>query len=247
MIKQTLLVGLTFCLLLGVTACSQRGDETEVSNRLLSVQESSEIEQQSSKDESDIEVEYFTVPPMNEDQQKYYDEYVNPLLTTALLMNDWTHENFADLAAEQDGTLHGIFLIYAFEDIIGQDEMQDLWQKYNADFPAQIVEDVLLARFPFEVNQLHEILSQYYNADTKTYYYDGGRGGGNIEGAVTAVRTEGDYVYLDYALFTGFSGVNELPTSYIYKTPGVLTLKQDFENNYLYWSVDVSEQVETIA
>lgn len=193
----------------------------------------------------ELQYDFFTVPVMDAEQQSYYDGYLSRIIYTSLLMRDWNSTDYSALAVDPiDLGSTGSFLIMAFEDITGKDEMQRLFREYDSYFPADLIEGALLEYFPFTADQLHEILSYHYRADTNTYYYDGGRGGGPIEGAVTGIRAAGDFIYLDYEIFTGFSGMDEPPTTYLYKTPGVLTLRQKPDGSYLYYAVKVEEHEE---
>ena len=192
----------------------------------------------------ELQYDFFTVPEMSAVQQEYYDGYLRQLIYSSLLMRDWSDQDYSALAVDHAGSSFANYLILAFEDIVGSDEMQKLFTEYNGDFPASVIEDVLLPRFPFTTSQLHEILAYHYRADTNTYYYEGGRGGGPIEAAITGVRTQGEFVYLDYEVFNGYSGLDEIPATYLYKTPGVLTLRRNADGSYRYYAVDVGEQEE---
>jgi hypothetical protein len=133
----------------------------------------------------------------------------------------------------------------AYEDIVGQDEMTRVWEEYGTSIPAGVIESVLLDRFSFTAEQLHEILSNYYSAETNTYFYEGGRGGGPREVAVVDIREEADgLVRLDYEFYIGESGLDNPSTSYQYKIPGVLTLTPKEDGSYRYRSVDTGEEIE---
>lgn len=186
---------------------------------------------------------WFYVPPMDAEEQQYYDDYIRPLIYNGMLMASWSNEDYTNISAAQGGANEGSPLIMAFEDIVGEDTMQTLWTENSGNLPGKDVEEVLLERFPFSVEQLHEILAACYDEQTNTYAYSGGRGGGPVEGAVISVESSGDYVYLSYEVFTGYSGIDEEPASYLYKRPGILTIKK-YGDAYRYWSVEAGEEIE---
>lgn len=190
-------------------------------------------------------VKFFIAPTMTDEQQAFYTDYVGKLAYSVLLLIDWSGDEFASISYEPSGAFTGSYLILAFEDIVGYDEMKKLFERYNGKFPAEVVEEVLLKYFPFTVEQLHEILAYHYKADTNTYYYEGGRGGGPAETAVVSVSHEADgSVRLGYEFYNGYSGLDYTPDSYQYKTPGVVTLKPNAGGGYKIWSVEVGEQIE---
>lgn len=190
-------------------------------------------------------INFFLVPEMTAEQQSYFTDYVEKLLYSGLLIVDWSMDDYSSIMGEQIDRLEN-YMIFAFEDIIGTDEMQKLFNEYNGIFPAPVIEDVLLERFPFTAGQLREILSHIYDAQTNTYHYEGGRGGGPIEAAVTYIdrfsENGQEFLRLTYELYTGYSGLDYTPSSYNYKRPGVLTLIQNSGNDYKYWSVEVGEE-----
>ncbi|MEG1971513.1 MAG: hypothetical protein RR315_00035, partial [Oscillospiraceae bacterium] len=103
-----------------------------------------------------------------------------------LLTRDWSSENYAALLPTTGDPAD--YLLLAFEDIMGQEKMQPLWDEYHGKFPEKLVEDVLLMRFSFTPTQLHEILASYYKPNEKIYAYEGGRGGGQVECGVTKTK-----------------------------------------------------------
>ncbi|MEM1483741.1 hypothetical protein V6615_02560 [Oscillospiraceae bacterium PP1C4] len=242
-IKKRLIALLSSMIVLNLAACQVQSTPSSSQSELQSCQ--SEFDSIPSKSEAEIQA--FTVPNMNDEQRKYNEQYLYPILVTGLLIRDWSTQDYSSISADPSGASNGSYLILAFEDMVGKNEMQKLWERYNGKFPEQIVEDVLLSHFPFTVEQLHEILSYHYKADEKLYYYEGGRGGGPIDCAVTNVKSESDgSVKVEYAIFSGY--YDEASTAekeaYLYKTPGTLTLQPTNTDRYLYWSVDVGEEVE---
>lgn len=186
---------------------------------------------------------FFTVPAMTEKQQACYDVYIEPIFYSGLLMRNWSPGEAGELMDDPSGASNGNCMMLAFEDIKGE-EMQALWKSYEGRFPAEMVEEVLLARFSFPAEQLREILSYHYRPDEGVYYYEGGRGGGPIEGAVTGFHAEGDLLILNYVSCSGFSGLDEEPMSYFYQMSGRLTLKKGADGGFRYWSVEVGEERE---
>ncbi len=201
---------------------------------------------QQTPENNEYGVKFFVVPEMTAEQQAFCTDYVEKLLYSGMLLYEWNSDNYSSISKEAGGASHGSDLMLAFEDIIGQDEMQKLFQQYDGNFPAETVEDVLLKYFPFTAKELHEVLSYHYNAETNTYQYDGGRGGGPIAAAVVNVRPEiNGPLRLDYEVYSGYSGLDYTPDSYMYKTPGVLVLAPDLNGGYRYLFVeDVGETVE---
>lgn len=187
----------------------------------------------------------FDVPAMNEEQQKFYDLYVEQLLHSSMLLNSWSVTETSALSADPSGAKNGSLLMLAFEDIVGGDEMQKLWKQYDGKFPEETVEDVL-SIFPYSTEQLHDILANHYDAAEKVYNYEGGRGGGPIECAVTGVKTLDDQsVKVTYAVFTGYddeatiAGGNK-EEMYTSRSDGTLTLKPEADGGYSYLSVLVN-------
>ena len=200
--------------------------------------------------DSEYGIEFFFVPDMTEEQDLYYTDYVGKLLYSGLLNTNWSVDDYSSLVEEIDGLGYGIgyVLLFAYEDIIGPDAMQKLFNEYNGVFPAGVIEDVLLIRFPFTAEQLHEILSNHYDVETDTYRYESVRGGEPIEAAVTDVNEFSEngqlFIRLSYEIYTGYSGLDYELNTYNYKTPGVLTLKQNVFGGYTFWSVEAGEQIE---
>lgn len=261
MLKKYIAIGILLCLIIHITACSPSNENqnsniessSDLSDASSIVSEdtvSTPVPESESEPISEPEVDelydLFTVPEMTDEQQQYYDNYIIPLIYNGMLMVDWSNENYSNISTAPSGASQSNNLIMAFEDIIGQDEMQKIWQEHGTSIPADIIETVLLKRFAFTAQQLHEIMYSCYDAANNKYNYEGGRGGGPIEGAVVDVRAEGDELYLSYELFTGFSGLDEEPATYFYKIPGVLMLKKS-DNDFRYYSVDADENVEAQA
>lgn len=196
-------------------------------------------------DEADM-YDWFYVPSMDDEQKGYYDIYITPLIYNGMLMLNWSDTEYANISIAPNGASQSNNLIMAYEDIVGQDVMQKLWKEHDENLPAEDVESVLLERFPFTKEQLHEIMYSCYNEATKTYTYGGGRGGGPIEAAITRVEEDGEFVQLSYEVFTGYSGLDQAPASYLYKTSGTLTLKKGTDP-YRYWAVRVEEEIEAEA
>jgi len=192
---------------------------------------------------NELGIDLFVVPDMTGEQLSFYADYVRKLLSSGLLIVDWSVEDYSALVGEQIGRL-GNYMIFAFEDITGYEEMRKLFDEYEGVFPAGVIEDVLLARFPFSAEQLRRILYHLYDADTNTYHYEGGRGGGPIDGAVVDVNADGEFVRLSYELFTGYSGLDIEPDTYLFKRPGVLTLKQNPDGSHMFWSVETGDMIE---
>ena len=190
--------------------------------------------------------DWFSTPEMTPEQQRYYDTYINPLVYNGLLFASWSSEDYANISTAPSGASQSQSLMMAFEDLVGQEKMEKLWEIHGGDLPAETVESVLLERFPFTREQLHEILHACYRPQTNTYVYEGGRGGGPIEAAVVYLEEEGAFLHLDYVLFTGYSGLDREPALYLYQTPGRLTLKKQGEP-YLYWAVEVGQEIEAAA
>ena len=232
-----------FCLSLLLGACSPAAPPLESAP---SAQPESSSGKSVDEQQTDDEYDWFYVPAMTNEQQNYYAEYLRPLIFNGMLMLDWSIEEYSNISTAPSGANNSNNLIMAFEDIVGQTEMQKLWEVHEENLPAEAVETVLLERFPFTQEQLHEILYACYNPKTNVYTYAGGRGGGPIEGAVTAIKADGEFVFVSYELFTGYSGLDEEPASYLYKISGTLTLKQT-ESAYQYWSVKLDDNVEAQA
>lgn len=259
--KTTKILALVLALLLAVSfaSCGNRSNNTSGGNTSTTPPQSSsappaELRQSESNPSNEVQtpsnnelgIELFIVPDMTSEQQSYYTDYVGKLVYSGMLIIDWSADDYSSLVEEQAGLGYGIgyVLLFAFQDIIGQDAMQKLFDEYNGIFPAGVIEDILLIRFPFTAEQLHEILSNHYDAETETYHYESGRGGGPIEAAVVDAAIDGDFIRLYYELFNGYSGLDIEPNTYLYKTPGILTLKQNMFGGYTFWSVEVGEQIE---
>lgn len=128
--------------------------------------------------------------------------------------------------------------------------MNRLFEEYDGNFPEQLIEEYLLAAFPFTAEQLHEILAYHYDPAEKVYHYEGGRGGGPIAGAVTAVRTlAGGFVELDYEMLAGYydERSTEEKEAYLIKRTGTLTLAAAPNGGYRYWSVDYQNEIQLEA
>ena len=247
---RTMIIILSALLILAFVGCSLKdsnGTSSLESNSAPSTEqtqsESNPSNEIQSPSNNELGIDLFVVPDMTDEQQAYCTDYVNKLLYSGLLIVNWSVDDYSSLVGEQIGRL-GNYMMYAFEDIKGQDGMQKLFDEYKGIFPAGVIEDILLIRFPFTAEQLHEILSDIYHAETNTYHYEGGRGGGPIGAAVVGVDDSGEFVRLNYEIYSGYSGLDIESETFAYKLPGVLTLKQNVFGGYTFWSVEVGEQIE---
>lgn len=192
---------------------------------------------------------FFTVPEMDKEQQAIYDESVKPLLLTGLLINSWSVEDFSAISFIPE-TSSGSALIFAYEDIVGQEQMRALWDKYGTNLPASEIEPLLLARFPFTREQLHQILSNYYRPDLDIYEYESGRGGGPVEAAVTGIEAgENGTLMVDYAVYAGYSDEFTTPEhdAYLIRTSGTLTLIPGEDGAIRCHSVKVNERLDFMS
>jgi hypothetical protein len=249
--KTAILAIFTAFLLLTFTACSNSdaSDNPDKYHNTSSLQNDNLTgtmpEEEQTPENNEYGIKFFVVPEMSDEQQTFYTDYVEKLLYSGMLLYDWSGADYSSISKEAGGASNASDLMLAFEDIIGMDKMQKLFEQYDGDFPADVVKEVLPKYFPFTIDDLHEILSYHYNAETNIYHYEGGRGGGPIAAAVVNIRPEiNGPLHLDYEVYSGYSGLDYTPDSYQYKRPGVLTLAPDLEGGYKYLLVEVGEEIE---
>ena len=231
-----ILVAIAF--LLGCQSIEQNGTFIEYNGEDFYSNEELNVESDSTdqpKYEPVSDSEPFQLPEMTEEQQYFYNEYVRTMLFNSMLIFDWSQENYRhDPDTPPWASLAGN-LMFAFEDIIGQDAMSEIWETRGINIPAEIVEEVLLRYFPFTVEQIREMLYLIYDEENNVYVYSGGRGGGPRAGVVTNVERQGEFVKLSYEIYTPSIGGSVVDTLWI---SGILTLKE-IDDRFMYWSVSV--------
>lgn len=200
-----------------------------------------EIPEPESREEEAI----FFVPEMTDDQNNYYENCVRPILFSSILFEDWSAEDFTSLMPDNNN--RGYNLLFAFEDTVGPEKMQELRAEHGENLPANQVDKVLLARFPFSREQLREILANAYDAESDVYKYGDGRGGGPIEAAVTDVSVlEDGKVRLTYEVFTVYIDTIEGKDGYSEKTVGTMVV-EPYAESYRILSVNALELHQSVT
>ena len=178
----------------------------------------------------------FQLPEMTEEQRHFAEQYLNRLLWNNMLLFDWSAEDFRYISTAPDGLSVSIHLMMAFEDIVGEERMREMWNEYGIYFPADTVEEVLLRYFPFTVSQIREILYSIYDEISSSYTYSSGRGGGPRVGIVSDIKKRYEFVKLSYGIYGPGIGSHYVDTLWL---SGILTLKQT-DYGFMFWSVETA-------
>lgn len=237
MIKRVIVFTVAAALLISACGVNEKSAAPEISGNAAI----SELPSLSAIPAAQDETRGFAPPEMTDEQAQYNRDCVMPLLLSGLLTNSWSTQDYSALVGQNAK------MIYAFDDITGSDEMKKLYQTYDGSFPSEVIESLLLERFAFTADQLREMMAEQYRADENIYYYEGGRGGGPVDCAVTGVRTEGSQTLIDYCWLTGWAGY-ELDGKevelYSVQVTGVLTVTRNVDGGFRYQSVEVSGREE---
>lgn len=153
------------------------------------------------------------LPAMTAENQAYCDQYITPVLVSGMLNRTFSPEDYSQLGAlfdESGNMIGGHALMYCFEDLTGQEKMQQYWQQYDGVFPAALIEDALSAYFEMTVEQMRETMSYFYDASSNVYRYEGGRGSPPVSPVVTQSRKNADLLELDYSIYSDEDSRNPL-------------------------------------
>ncbi|KAF5047371.1 hypothetical protein DSECCO2_461180 [anaerobic digester metagenome] len=132
-----------------------------------------------SDDAFDISFPY--KPDMTPENQTYYDKYLSAWGFYCPFVRDYTEQSFA-----QD--FRPYLLYYSST---AQEGKREDYDKFGIDIPAEIVEKTVSRHFPVTAEQFRASLSntqnafEYYDSEKSSYHFEGGYGGGSLNGVVT--------------------------------------------------------------
>lgn len=133
------------------------------------------------------------LPIMSAKSREVYEAYISPIQITGILRRNWSPEDISSLVSNGSDSL--LVLFHALQ--------PDAVDESNGNLPAAIVDDVLSASFPIPADKIREVCADKYNADTDTYEYSGGLGGGPAVAIVTGYKKDGKLLTIYYTWFTG--------------------------------------------
>lgn len=165
------------------------------------------------------------LPVMNAHNRELYERYLKPIAVTGILYRNFSPEDISALL--EDGS-SGLLALVA---VLESEKMRENTQNENVS--AAFVDEVLTQYFPLRAVTIRDICADIYDANSDTYYYPGGLGGGPFIPIVTGITTNWRLTTLYYTAYVGDPAADTF--QYIAKTNGEIVI-QVTGNNFKYLS-----------
>lgn len=231
-------IAIVLCVALLLSGCTSAGEPSSSSQPQSSSQESSQSLQVQPED---LESPKKELPSMTQEQETYSKTYLEPLCYSGFFWREYTGDpqQLGKQVDEQGNTIGGDLLFMLWEDLTPREERDAMYEEYpDGNYPQELVEQPLIDHFGFTSQQIRTQLSNVYDAQTGTYFYQGGRGGGPVFPIVTGSSMEGDLLTLTYEVYSLGGGLDY--DEYLCNVQGELTIRLDgdnfvYESNHLTW------------
>lgn len=210
--KRTNFFILPLCVLTLLTACTEHASKISNIDQAVISSGSTELSEASSKQDINL-TSTPGLPKMTEQNQKYYEQYLEPIIYTGLLYRTFGPEDFSQLGQlvdEQGQVIGSCTLWFCFEDLCGDQKWADALNTYQQPdgsvlIPQEMPEEVLLKYFPLTPDEIRNLLNCFYQPEQKAYLIYPGRGGGPVYSVVKNHRVLNEVLELDYTVY-GWDG-----------------------------------------
>jgi len=142
------------------------------------------------------------LPIMSASNRNVYDKYVGNIYITGLLRRNFSPEDISELVA------HGGTSLLTLANALKREEFEkNDW--FDGAVPADFADTVLSTYFPLSKDKIREVCADIYDAQTNTYSYIGGLGGGPALPIVTGFNQNGKLLTIQYTWYVGDPAADE--------------------------------------
>lgn len=135
------------------------------------------------------------IPVMNAQNRALYESYISPISITGILYRNFSPEDISALL--EDGSAGVLSLV----EVLEKEKMQEYIQ--TGKVPATFVDEVLTKHFPLRVDTIRGACADIYDAESDTYLYTGGLGGGPAIPVVTGSMVQGNLTTIYFTWYVG--------------------------------------------
>jgi len=142
------------------------------------------------------------LPIMSASNRNVYEKYVGNIAITGLLWRNFSPEDISTLL-ERDGAS-----LLTLANALEREEFEkNDW--FDGAVPADFADTVLSDYFPLSKDKVREVCADIYDAQTNTYQYTGGLGGGPATPIVTGFNQNGKLLTIYYTWYIRDPAANE--------------------------------------
>lgn len=195
--KKLIALVLAFCLAAILSACAKKPASSTASISPSSSADSSSIASSSiSSDSIADEQDGFSdegLPIMSAQNEELYKKYLIPIAVTGVFSRDFSPEDMSWL------TDNGGVRLLTLADALDNQRMYKFTETEKV--PADFVDGLLTKHFTLDADTIHKACADIYDAESKTYSYGSGLGGGPAEPIVTGSEQNGKLTTIFYTWY----------------------------------------------